>query len=234
MYAYLDGQRYLGGVFGFRIGRQYVTDVLGWWSFDGGLLTVDTPIHLRLETYGGFEQRSGLPLLGTPRYQADGVARGSRDDLRNDQWTSYLDQSALAPAFGFALETIDFSWVHLRATYRRVINQDTVVVSPFADELGELRSIAASRVSTEKLGATARVEESSLGTLVGSVVYDAYAGLFSEIAAGAEWYATWRRERHHPRARPVRDARGPIPLERRQCRRPSHGRARSRRTPRGR
>ena len=192
MYAYLDGQRYLGGAFGFRIGRQYVTDVLGWWSFDGGLLAVDTPIFVRLETYAGFEQRSGLPLLTTPRYQADGVARGDRDELRNDQWTSYLEQSSLAPAFGFALESIDLDWLHVRATYRRVINQDTVVVSPFADELGELTTIAKSRVSSEKLGATARFETSSLGAVYGSAVYDVYAGLFSDAAAGVEWYASSR------------------------------------------
>jgi hypothetical protein len=188
MYAYLDGARYLGGVFGFRVGRQYVTDVLGWWSFDGGLLAVDTPLHLRLETYGGFEQRSGLPLLTTPRYQPDGVARGSRDDLRDDQWSSYLEQAKLAPAFGVALESIGLDWLHARATYRRVINQDTVVVSPFADENGELRTIAASRVSTEKFGMTARVQNSALGALFGSLVYDLYAGVLSDASAGAEWY----------------------------------------------
>jgi hypothetical protein len=192
MYAYLDGQRYLGGVVGFRLGRQYVTDVLGWWSFDGGLVAFDTPVFVRFEAYGGFEQRSGLPLLTTPRYQGDGVARGSRDELTSQQWTSYLEQSKLAPAFGFALETIDLGWLHVRAAYRRVVNQDTVVVSPFADEAGELRSIAESRVSTEKVGATLRLEESSLGALFGSMVYDLYAGLVNEAAAGADFYANRR------------------------------------------
>jgi hypothetical protein len=189
MYAYLEGERYLGGSFGFKVGRQYVTDVLGWWSFDGGLLAVDTPIHLRLETYAGFEQRSGLPLLATPRYQADGVARGSREDLRKDQWTSYLEQSSLAPAFGFAVESRDLEWLHARAAYRRVLNQDTVVVSPFADEAGELRSFADTRVSTEKLGVSARFESHELGALYGSVIYDVYAGLVSEGSTGLEWYA---------------------------------------------
>jgi hypothetical protein len=192
MYAYLDGQRYFGGVVGFRLGRQYVTDVLGWWSFDGGMVAFDTPVHLRLEAYGGFEQRAGLPLLTTPRYQADGVARGSRDELRNDQWTSYLEQSKLAPAFGFALESSDLGWFHARATYRRVVNQDSVVVSPFADETGGLESIAESRVSTEKFGVTARIEASSLGAIFGSAVYDLYAGLVSDAAVGAEWYASRR------------------------------------------
>ena len=192
MYAYLDGQRYLNGTLGFRIGRQYVTDMLGWWSFDGGLVAVDTPIHLRLEAYGGFEQRSGVPLLTTPRYQADGVARGSRDELRQDQWSSYLEQAKLAPAFGFALESTDLGFLHARATYRRVINQDTVVVSPFADEAGELRTYADSRVSTEKFGATLRLQESSFGSLTGSLVYDLYAAVLAESSLTAEWYANAR------------------------------------------
>src|SRR5262249_53370925 len=34
MYAYLDGERYFNGYLGFRLGRQYVVDALGWWSFD--------------------------------------------------------------------------------------------------------------------------------------------------------------------------------------------------------
>ena len=36
MYAYVEGRRFLNGWLGFKLGRQYVTDALGWWSFDGG------------------------------------------------------------------------------------------------------------------------------------------------------------------------------------------------------
>lgn len=192
MYAYLDGQRYFGGVFGFRLGRQYVADVLGWWSFDGGSASITTPVYLRLEAYGGLEQRSGLPLLGTPRYQADGVARGSREDMSRDQWTSYLEQSQVAPAFGFALETTGVDFMHARVTYRRVVNQDSVVVSPFADENGLFRRISATRVSTEKAGATVRFDASELGTVFGSGVYDLYAQLVSDASVGFDWYVTSR------------------------------------------
>src|SRR5258708_25558872 len=35
MYGYVEGRRFLKGWLGFKLGRQYVTDALGWWSFDG-------------------------------------------------------------------------------------------------------------------------------------------------------------------------------------------------------
>jgi hypothetical protein len=192
MYAYLDGQRYFGGVFGFRIGRQYVADVLGWWSFDGGLASVTTPAYVRMEAYAGLEQRSGLPLLGTPRYQADGVARGSREDMSRDQWTSYLEQSRVAPAFGIALESTGLDFMHARLSYRRVVNQDSVVVSPFADENGLFRRISQTRVSTEKAGGTLRFDASELGAIFGSGVYDLYTQLVSDAALGFDWYVTPR------------------------------------------
>src|SRR6478736_114354 len=61
MYAYLEGQRYFDGALGFRLGRQYVVDSLGFWSFDGAELMLTTPAYLAFELYAGFEQRGGLP-----------------------------------------------------------------------------------------------------------------------------------------------------------------------------
>lgn len=192
MYAYLEGERHLGGVLAFRVGRQFAVDAMGFWSFDGALVALDTPAYVRLEVLGGFEQRAGLPLLTTPRYQADGVARGSREGLRSDQWTSYLGQERLAPAFGAALETIDVGYVHARASYRRVINRDTVVVSPFADQLGELRTYSEDRVSTEKVSGSLRVESAGIGAATATAVYDLYAGVTSDAALGVDWYTTSR------------------------------------------
>lgn len=192
MYAYLEGDRYFGGVFGFRLGRQYVADVLGFWSFDGAEVALRTPAYLKFEAYGGLEQRSGLPMLTTPRFQADGVARGSRDDLRADQWTSYLEQAQVAPAFGVAVETSDLSWLHARVTFRRVTNRDSVVVSPFLPSDGVLRTYSEDRISTERLGASFRLQPVSFGSLSGSVVYDFYAGLVSEQSLALDAYATSR------------------------------------------
>jgi hypothetical protein len=190
MYAYLDGQRYFGGLVGFRLGRQYVTDVLGWWSFDGALVSLDTPAFLRIEAYAGMEQRSGLPLLGTPRYQADGVARGSRDGLANDQWTSYLEQSSVAPAVGVALATSGLGWLDARVTYRRVTNRDTVLVSPFADAGDGFVYVGGDRVSTERFGASARLEDFDYGAVFASAVYDLYTQATSEVEAGVDAYVT--------------------------------------------
>lgn len=188
MYAYLDGHGYLDGLFAFRLGRQYQSDVLGFWSFDGALVRLGTDAIVALEAYAGFEQRSGLPLLGAPRYQADGVARGSRDDLRNDQWTSYLEQSELAPAFGVSLDTQPLSFLHARASYRRVNQTDRVLVSPFAAEDGALRYYAEDRVSSERAGASLRLEDFDLGALSASGVYDLYLARPSEYAASLDAY----------------------------------------------
>jgi len=81
MYAFLEGQRYFDGTLGFRLGRQYVVDSLGFWSFDGAELMLSTPAYLALEVYAGFEQRGGLPMLSTSRFEAGGVSRGDRSGL---------------------------------------------------------------------------------------------------------------------------------------------------------
>ncbi|MFO0556365.1 MAG: hypothetical protein U0271_48780, partial [Polyangiaceae bacterium] len=62
MYGYVEGRNLMRGWLGFRLGRQYVTDMLGWWSFDGGLVRITTPFFLQAEVYAGLEQRNGLVL----------------------------------------------------------------------------------------------------------------------------------------------------------------------------
>jgi hypothetical protein len=193
MYAYLEGRDYAGGYLGFRIGRQYVTDVLGWWSFDGGLVSLTTPAYLEFQAYGGFEQRSGVPLLGRNRFEADGVRRGNRDGLELDQDTSYLAESKLAPAYGAAVETAGLHFLHARLSYRKVINRDTVVVSPFpVPPSGGLYVVGGDRVSSERAGGSLRVDIGRLGTLYGNAVYDLYNQLLPEYALGLDAYATSR------------------------------------------
>lgn len=193
MYAYLEGQGYVGGLFGFRLGRQYVTDALGWWSFDGGMVRLTTPVFLQAEVYGGFEQRGGLPaMLATSRYTSDGVYRGDRDELDFNQYPHFLSESKLAPAYGFALESAGVHWIHGRLSYRKVINRDTVVVSPFANPNGGFTTVGGDRVSSERIGYSLRASEASLGAVRGSVVWDFYNQLFSDHALALDWYATDR------------------------------------------
>ncbi|MEZ4221678.1 MAG: hypothetical protein R3B13_12175 [Polyangiaceae bacterium] len=191
MYAYLEGNNYLGGLMGFRLGRQYVMDSLGFWSFDGGLVRLTTPVHLQAEAYGGFEQRGGLPaMLGTSRYSADGVYRGNRDDLELGFYPHYLEESQLAPAYGFALESSGLHFLSARVSYRKVINRDAVVSSPFRGPDGSLLIVGGDRVSSERLGSSLRLSEPSLGALRGSVVYDFYNQVISDYAAALDWYTT--------------------------------------------
>lgn len=51
MYGYVEGRRLVHGWVGFRLGRQYVVDALGWWAFDGGQASVTTPYYVKAEVY---------------------------------------------------------------------------------------------------------------------------------------------------------------------------------------
>jgi hypothetical protein len=192
MYAYLEGQRYLDGYLGFRLGRQYVVESLGFWSFDGAEVMFTTPAYIALEAYVGFEQRGGLPMLSSSRFEAGGVSRGDRSGLGYGQSPSFLQESKLAPAYGFALETSGVPWLRSRFTYRKVINRDAVLVSPFLDNGGGLTYALGDRTSSERLGYSLRADKSDLGAVLGSIVYDLYNRRVSQYNAGLDWFASDR------------------------------------------
>jgi hypothetical protein len=191
MYAYLEGERYLNGYLGFRLGRQYVFDSLGFWSFDGGLVSLSTPVNLVFEAYAGFEQRGGgMPTFGTRRFEAQGVYRGDRYGYEANYYPSFLEEAALAPAAGLALEASAFGVLHSRLSYRKVINRDQVNVSPFVDAGDGQYFLSGDRVSSERLGYSLRADAHAVGTLVGSAVYDFYNQLFSEYGVNADAHLT--------------------------------------------
>jgi hypothetical protein len=193
MYAYLEGQRYLDGVLGFRLGRQYVFDTLGFWSFDGGLVSLSTPIGLTFEGYAGFEQRGGgLPYFGTRRFESQGVYRGDRYGYDTAYYPSFLEEARLAPAAGLAVDAGAFGFLHSRLSYRRVINRDRVNISPFLDLGNGQYFLSGSRISSERLGYSLRADSAELGALNGSVVYDFYNQIVSEYAASASAYLSPR------------------------------------------
>ncbi|HEX4516093.1 MAG TPA: hypothetical protein VH054_21240, partial [Polyangiaceae bacterium] len=190
MYAYVEGRRFLKGILGFKVGRQYVTDALGWWSFDGGQVRVTTPAYFALEAYGGLEVRGGLPFSGSiGRWEADGVWRGDRSGMDPTQYPSF-QQDDVAPAFGVAVETSGVSWLHGRLTYRRVYNTNDSIVSQFAN--GDLSPIVYSgtRVSSDKLGYGLNANAPKIGGLSAGVVYDFYANTTQSIWATADLYVT--------------------------------------------
>lgn len=189
MVAYVEGRNYFGGLVGFRLGRQYVVDPLGWWSFDGAQVSLTTPAYVALESYAGYEQRSGIP-LSTQRFAAEGVWRGDRTDVAFDQRPSFLQESRLAPAYGFSLSSTGVQWMHAKVAYRKVINRDTVYVSPFPDAGGGYQQVSGDRVSTERVAAALGVNHGSLGALEGQVGYDLYTQQTNEWLARADVFAT--------------------------------------------
>jgi hypothetical protein len=190
MFAYVEAKRLFGGHFAFRAGRQYVIDPLGWWSFDGALARVTTSAFVEAEVFGGFEQRGGLPMVSSSRFEADGVYRGNRTGLEASQVPYYLDESRLAPAYGFSLSTSGVSWADGRVVYRRVINRDVVYASPFPDESGRFRTVGEDRTSSEQLGGQLNLVADEFGSLGGTAVYDLYNQVFSRVRAHADWFAS--------------------------------------------
>jgi hypothetical protein len=194
MYGYIEGRNLAHGVFGFRAGRQYVSDVLGWWSFDGGLVRATTPFFVQVEAYSGLEQRGGLP-LSTSRFESQGVWRGSHTGFGSGgagvpsvvDYPSYL-YTEPAPAFGFAAEATGVSWLHSRFSYRRVYNTGTVLTTQFPNQEGGFHDISGTRISQDRVGWAADVEKRDLGALKGGFVYDLYSQIFSRYYAGAEAY----------------------------------------------
>lgn len=192
MYGYVEGRNLAHGLLGFKIGRQYLTDVLGWWAFDGGLIRVTTPYYVQAELYAGLEQRGGLP-LSTSRYEQQGVWRGSHTGfgigagLPSATYYPAYQYAEPAPAFGFAVETVGPSWIHGRFSYRRVYNTGTSIVSMFPDPVGDgYRTVTGARLSQERLGYAAEVVKNDLGGLTGGFTYDLYSQLIASYRGGVE------------------------------------------------
>jgi hypothetical protein len=195
MYGYVEGRNLAHGMLGFRVGRQYVTDVLGWWAFDGGLVRVTTPYYVQAEVYGGLEERGGLP-LSTSRFESQGVWRGSHAGFGTGanepsvvDYPSYI-YTEPAPAFGAALDTTGLTWLHAHLAYRRVYNTGTALTTQFPGPEGEgFRDLSGTRVSQDRVGFAADAEKRDLGAVKGGFAYDLYNQLVSRYYASIEAYA---------------------------------------------
>ncbi|HET9931133.1 MAG TPA: hypothetical protein VFQ35_10620, partial [Polyangiaceae bacterium] len=189
MFAYVDGRGFVNGLFNFRLGRQYLIDALGYWSFDGALVEAMLPVHVALSGFLGFEQRTGLPMLAGARFSGDGVWRGDRSGLEQNQYPAFLDDSSLAPARGVALETWGFSRFHSRLSYRRVDNQSPVLVSAFFDPKEPLRFVKTTRTSSERVGYSLRIDAGDVGSLSARATYDLYNRAVSDALVSVDVYA---------------------------------------------
>lgn len=193
MYGYVEGKNLANGLLGFRLGRQYMNDMLGWWAFDGGMVRVTTPYYVQAEIYGGLEERGGLP-LSTSRFESQGVWRGTHQGWGTDpSQPIYTDYPSFllvepAPAFGFALESVGPSFIHGRFDYRRVMNTGAAISQQFADPGGGYKTVSGTRVSQEKLGYSLDANKNDLGGVKGGFVYDLYNQIVSTWYAGLEVY----------------------------------------------
>ncbi|MGD0523777.1 MAG: hypothetical protein ABSE49_01465 [Polyangiaceae bacterium] len=187
MYAYVEGRRFMHGVLGFKLGRQYVTDALGWWSFDGGEVSATTPFFVKAEAYGGLEQRGGMP-LSTGAFESGGVWRGDRSNY-DPSLAPAFQPSNIAPAFGAALESTGVTWIHGRLTYRRVYDTGSSNVTEFASATYAPAVYDGGRISSEKLGYSMDANLATLGGLKAGVVYDFYNAEMTNLYATIDAYA---------------------------------------------
>jgi hypothetical protein len=172
MYGYLEGRRFLRGLLGFKLGRQYIVDSLGWWSFDGGEVSVTTPFYLKAEAYAGLEERGGLP-LSTSRFEADGVWRGDRSNFDSSLYPAF-QPAAIAPAYGVALESTGVTWIHGRLSYRRVYDTGDSNVSEFASGLYAPAVYSGTRIASDRLGYAVDATLAGVGGAKAGLVYDLY------------------------------------------------------------
>jgi hypothetical protein len=188
MYGYVEGRRMLGGYVGFKLGRQYVTDALGWWSFDGGEVKLTTPFFVAVELYGGLEQRGGLP-LSTPPFEPQGTWRGDRSGYDPSLYGAF-QPNQVAPALGVALESAGFTWGHGRLTYRRVYNTGRSNTSEFASGLTTPTSYDGTRISSDRIGYSIDGSIAEYGGARAGIVYDFYNAKVGNAYASVDAYAT--------------------------------------------
>jgi hypothetical protein len=193
MYAYVEGRRFLKGWLGFKLGRQYITDPLGWWCFDGGEASVTTPYFAKLEGYVGFEERGGLP-ISTSHFERDGIWRGNRSDYDptvRDLYPSFQPAS-VAPAYGVAVESTGVTWIHGRLTYRRVYNTGASNVTEFASGLFAPAQYNGWRISSDRLGYGVDANWAQVGGAKGGIIYDFYRAQVTQAYASIDAYVGTR------------------------------------------
>ncbi len=188
MYAYIEGRHFLHHTLDFKIGRQYVTDALGWWSFDGAEAKITSPYYVAVEAYGGLEERGGMP-FSTGRFEADGAWRGDRTGYDTSLAPSY-QQSNNAPAFGAAIETAGITWLHSRLSYRRVYNTGDSLTSLYTNGLTSPVSYDGTRISSEQVGYSLEADASKVGAFKGGFAYDLYNVKMANMYASIDAFAT--------------------------------------------
>ena len=187
MFGYFDISNVANGLMSARLGRQYVIDALGWWSFDGALVRLQLPLYFAVEGYSGWEQRGGFP-LSTSRYEMNGTWRGDRLRMDPTLYPEFLEAS-MAPAQGVSFETIGVPYVHGRVAYRKVWNTGTVTTR-LAPNQQSMLTYSGWRTSQERLAASADATVDEYGLMHGAVVYDLLRSMVTSWRASVDVFAT--------------------------------------------
>jgi hypothetical protein len=159
MYAYLEAQR-LWGRLDLRLGRQLMSDVLGWYDYDGLWLSGRLWRGLSVDLYGGMEVKQDVLPINDAAFDADGTnPQGSRDGL--------FDRPVYA--LGAGLQYTDSDYGQARITYRRSFWHPT------------------HGVERERLGAHASVRPLKPLRIYGGAVYNLFIARIDQADAGVEW-----------------------------------------------
>lgn len=113
LFAYVEGRR-LGGWLTLRLGRQLTWDLLDLRGLDGAQVSLQTPLHLRIDAWGGLSQ-SGALAIDPSLYVLDGTSRSplrSPDDPRQQF-------RALQPTLGASASLTGLPALQARLSYRR-------------------------------------------------------------------------------------------------------------------
>lgn len=112
LFAYVEGRRLFGWLT-VRLGRQLTWDLLDLRGLDGAQLSLQTPIFLRLDAWGGLSQNGALA-IDPSLYVLDGTSRSplrSPDDARQQS-------RAMQPTVGASASLIGFANLQARLSYR--------------------------------------------------------------------------------------------------------------------
>lgn len=113
LFAYVEGRR-LGGWLTLRLGRQLTWDLLDLRGLDGAQVSLQTPLHLRIDAWGGLSQNGALS-IDPSLYVLDGTSRSPRRSPDDPMQQS----RALQPTFGLSASLTGLRDLQARLSYRR-------------------------------------------------------------------------------------------------------------------
>jgi hypothetical protein len=170
LWGYLRGDRLARGWLDFRLGRQFEQSGLDWFVLDGAWTRVRLPIHLGVESFGGFSSPGGS-VFGVPTLDLDGT------------WGRGTDRLA-RPTVGAGVSVIDVGWLSARLAYRRTFTTTSLAAQAIAEPM----EVPDTTVDQEVVSGSAalRLMDGVL-TPHGAVRFDPALMRMTDLSAGLTW-----------------------------------------------